>query len=65
MKKFLAILIICFFSITSYAQLNLVGSLGLGGGVISGYLNPSLKDLNSELSKAGLKEFNSGLFGFG
>lgn len=63
-KIFLSVFII-FISSSLYAQTSIVGSLGMGGGVIFGSLNPNMKDLNVELKNAYLKEFEGGIFGFG
>ncbi|MBU2444914.1 MAG: hypothetical protein KJ666_04990, partial [Bacteroidetes bacterium] len=63
-KIFLSVFII-FISSSLYAQTSIVGSLGMGGGVIFGSLNPNMKDLNVELKTAYLKEFEGGIFGFG
>jgi hypothetical protein len=49
----------------SFAQMSIIGSLAIGGGVIFGSLNPNLKDLNLEFRKAGLREHEGGMFGFG
>ncbi len=65
MKKIFFVLLITFISSPSFAQMSIIGSLGMGGGVIFGSLNPNLKDFNSELKKAYLKEFDEGFLGFG
>lgn len=62
--------LILFFSIFlsfnfSYAQWGLLRTLGAGGGIQFGVLNPSMNDLNNEFKKAGLPEFNKPFLGFG
>lgn len=65
MKKIFLPFLLLFISTNLYAQTSIVGSLGMGGGVIFGSLNPNMKDLNVELKTAYLKEFEGGIFGFG
>lgn len=49
----------------SYAQWGLLRTLGVGGGVHFGVMNPSMDDLNNELKKVGLPTFNRPFLGFG
>ncbi|MBM4176641.1 MAG: hypothetical protein FJ213_10795 [Ignavibacteria bacterium] len=65
MRKVFLVLFVLIFSSITFAQMSIIGSLGMGGGVIFGSLNPNLKELNLEFQKVGLKEFEGGMFGFG
>ncbi len=65
MKKIFLPFLLLFISTNLFAQMSIIGSLGMGGGIVTGYLNPNLKDLNNELKFHNLKEFEGGMFGFG
>ncbi len=66
MKRIAIFIFVSFFSIQSInAQWGLLRRMGIGGGIHFGIINPSLKDLNNELKKFDLPEFDSPIFGFG
>jgi hypothetical protein len=66
MKRVLYLAIIVFIvSQSIHAQWGLLRRMGVGGGIHFGILNPSFKDLNNELRKFDLPEFNKPIFGFG
>jgi hypothetical protein len=66
MKRIAIFIFVSFFSIQSInAQWGLLRRMGIGGGIHFGIINPSLKDLNNELKKFDLPEFDGPIFGFG
>jgi len=66
MKKILFLFfILIMFAQSTQAQWGLLRRMGIGGGIHFGILNPSLKDLNNELKKFDLPEFDKPIFGFG
>ncbi|NPV11367.1 MAG: hypothetical protein HPY57_06195 [Ignavibacteria bacterium] len=66
MKKMLLLsLFILIFTQSIQAQWGLLRRMGIGGGVNFGILSPSLQNLNNELKKFDLPEFDKPIFGFG
>lgn len=66
MKRVLFFILVLFFiTQTINAQWGLLRRMGIGGGIHFGIMNPSLKDLNNELKKFDLPEFDKPIFGFG
>lgn len=61
---YLLILFVFLFQST-YAQWSLLRRMGFSGGIHLGILNPSMKDLNNQLKRFDIPEFDKPIFGFG